>query len=1316
MPKNRYSVKVTGSSAIYTSDNLIEVKVEDNLRKPAAMTCVLNGITTSDWGAIKENALIEIYYYNSAGTISTVPTFYGVITKVKYMTQNSVGVEAGDMSVKLKRVPLATKDRSIRGKYSATNKTLSQIVNELNSDNMDGNGTPIVSIGTIENGNDVIAKFEAFSSERWSAMQSLAEQTKRIAYFDVAGYMNMTSTRGADYRATGTGTFGTNTLTDSSKSWTVNEWTGYVLRDSGLRDFIIVSNTATVLTLSGTPYSGTYFIIRGYFITGAHNAAYGDSERNGEEIWNDIIVQGPGGVASRYRDISTKVAYLTSGDTRLAASYNSGAVESGAVGTGTTNTWTDASKSWSTNQFANYILEDDSLNLFTISANTATALTVSGTPASGNYNIYQAQMEVESTVGIPNSPGIVYLEGGSPTFKSSFTEAAFGKVAGFYYYTGVSGKSLTGVGWLAANNPQYEFTYFLGGASYTRGQRVYFINKIRTDNTTGFTTSNAVMLIGQEEIDYAMKDSTGFYPTDCGTGSNSSTTVTDTSKAWTTNCWVNYVYAYQNSSTTTNHIKITANDGTHLTLASAPPAGTLKYLILPAQTPAATGIYHFARKGRNPYQYTALTKTFFAGENTLVVSDTAAFDTDGFLQIMNNAGPVEIVRYTSKDSTHFYLPTDGSGRAQLGTVRATASEGCTLRQYGESVIHPVGVRVQQFPTGGTPETDSSVGTNGKRTRFIDIKTVISIEDAERFASRILMNKRFGDIFISFISYSPQDYNRLVCGDLVEVTDSTLSLANYANNITKKELYMNTSSGEFFTKFYIANPPISEFEKLMRTIKGEIGNNPRDEVSYVTGDDPKKLLRELCGAPGCKLDSAGLDASNESGTGYLNCNRLYSQPYAKTGPTFRSTPVYLWGVRIYEDSMLQLGILAADPSVGASQAGGLYFNSSTSKFRSYNGSAWADLGSGGSSTNYWVKTGSEVAPDVSNGIYYVVPSSNKAQSLGTGGATGLWWSVIYADQSMFGNSVTNVNIGTVFGADIYANGSQTNIDLNLYSKGTGKINLSGPIGPIYCGTSSGTSGQVLSSTGPGTSPQWINQSTSTNYWQTVSGGIQPASNYSAVFPNGTSQDLGSPTGLWDWIYANWLNSAGIVVGLTNSTLHIEVPSSGSVDIFASGSASNCSIDFRPKGSGNLQLWPDTGIIEAGASILSDQSSGWSRDLGSSTYKFRRLYLSDSTGLNADTVDGCHVDDTNTGLIHAQSINSFLSNTFHLEPTSATNTASLGSMGYEFNEGHFDQLWASTRVVIPTSAPSSPIAGTMYFNSSTNYLYIYNGTSWKSVLLT
>jgi hypothetical protein len=63
-----------------------------------------------------------------------------------------------------------------------------------------------------------------------------------------------------DYGLTGTGS--SNTMTDASKAWTVNAFqTNWVLIDSLGAAFVISSNTATALTVVGTPTTGKYVIV-----------------------------------------------------------------------------------------------------------------------------------------------------------------------------------------------------------------------------------------------------------------------------------------------------------------------------------------------------------------------------------------------------------------------------------------------------------------------------------------------------------------------------------------------------------------------------------------------------------------------------------------------------------------------------------------------------------------------------------------------------------------------------------------------------------------------------------------------------------------------------------------------------------------------------------------------------------------------------------------------------------------------------------------------------------------------------------------------
>lgn len=67
-----------------------------------------------------------------------------------------------------------------------------------------------------------------------------------------------------------------------------------------------------------------------------------------------------------------------------------GADDSGASGTGSLNAMTDSTKNWPTDRWNGYKLRDSAGNVFAITANSGTALTVSGTPATGYYIIYEA--------------------------------------------------------------------------------------------------------------------------------------------------------------------------------------------------------------------------------------------------------------------------------------------------------------------------------------------------------------------------------------------------------------------------------------------------------------------------------------------------------------------------------------------------------------------------------------------------------------------------------------------------------------------------------------------------------------------------------------------------------------------------------------------------------------------------------------------------------------------------------------------------------------------------------------------------------------
>lgn len=83
------------------------------------------------------------------------------------------------------------------------------------------------------------------------------------------------------------------------------------------------------------------------------------------------------------------------------------------VGVGSTNLWTDTNKSWGTNRWAGYILMDFLGNEFTIASNTATALTVTGSPISGAYEIYRYETRtitniVGSIITVSSAPSMSF--------------------------------------------------------------------------------------------------------------------------------------------------------------------------------------------------------------------------------------------------------------------------------------------------------------------------------------------------------------------------------------------------------------------------------------------------------------------------------------------------------------------------------------------------------------------------------------------------------------------------------------------------------------------------------------------------------------------------------------------------------------------------------------------------------------------------------------------------------------------------------------------------------------------------------------------
>ena len=940
MPKNRFVAEFNGTEY---PDNLTELDVNEYMSKPAKGVSTLSAITTADWVNISDDRVVKIWYYDAAGTRASEQTFTGIVASSKYISQKSVQVQFQDYSLKLARWPLTKDIIKNRFYFNAEGKTIGQLVNMFTTEEMaTSGGTAIVAIGTIDNSSTVVSKFDGYYGSRWDMLYTLSQKTNATAYFTNLGVLQMRNARGYSVEVNGSGVGTSNTFTDSSKSWTinayqghvliapdasyiiasntataltvsgtpksgdyliadmakdhgsgtaaggvwtdgtkswtVNQWVGYTLLDvSG--GYLILSNTATTLTVSGAPTTGVYQIIKGFYMSGGFkNAAFGARQYNGNNIWNDVTVVGSNGVSANYRDLSVTSAFTTQADTRLARHFNSTS---------------------------------------------------------------DSTMYVESLAGIPNEPGFVLLEAGTPLFSG----IAIGKKFGIYYYAGTSGNTLTGVSnWADATTPGWENTGLYPALFTAPTSKVLFLNKIRTSSTTGFA-SNGNILIGSEVIPYSSKGTDFFLLGDVGSGTGNPGEMYDGTKSWATNQWAGYYLVTKGMKVSTDmDFAIISNTGTVLTVAGTPDSGT--YMIVPALTVAGIVAPNYTRPRKSS---TPLTSDATQDAVTLNVSSTSGFDASGYLKVGTRTGGVEIISYTGIGATTF----TGCSRGALGTTPAYLFSGLYVTQYYSSGIHPVGVRVQQYPSGGVAEAASSIGTHGRRAITFNYPHVLTIENVENISSRLLMNHRWGDQFVETNSYAPKDFHNVVVGEPVQITDSSLDLTRYTNRVSRKRLYQNLVSGEFFVAFSVGTEPKSETDKLIDRIMQIAGlKAPNNQL---TDDTPYDLLVLQCGSPAAKLMTTGFDATTDSDIGFVNTNYLWVQgtSAAKYWYNYRA---YIAGVAIDANGLFfPMQKDAPDPT---GVAGAIYYQTptapaTTGKLRWYDGTGWADL-AGGAATNYWTR--------------------------------------------------------------------------------------------------------------------------------------------------------------------------------------------------------------------------------------------------------------------------------------------------------------------------------------------------------------------------
>jgi hypothetical protein len=183
----------------------------------------------------------------------------------------------------------------------------------------------------------------------------------------------------------------------------------------------------------------------------------------------------------------------------------------------------------------------------------------------------------------------------------------------------------------------------------------------------------------------------------------------------------------------------------------------------------------------------------------------------------------------------------------------------------------------------------------------------------------------------------------------------------------------------------------------------------------------------------------------------------------------------------------LGAKANDPTLDndgdALNAGDLYYNTTSGNLKYYTGSAWIAVTSGGIT---------DVVQDTTPQLGGMLDVNG--QSIGDGTLE----LVKFAETASAVNEITVTNSATGNAPEIAATGDDTNIDLKLTPKGTGKLNLDG----IKFPNADGSAGQFLKTDGSGVLSfaaaglAW--QSVQTTGFTAVKGNAYPCNTTSAGF--------------------------------------------------------------------------------------------------------------------------------------------------------------------------------------------------------------------------
>jgi hypothetical protein len=382
------------------------------------------------------------------------------------------------------------------------------------------------------------------------------------------------------------------TLEDPTKSWTPDQWVGRTVRiNAGTgagQTSTVSSNTATTLTVSPAwDEAATPDATSEYFIEQTSTTLEDVTKSWTTDQWAGHVVRiTAGNGAGVTRTVSSNTATTLTVSTAWAEAATPDASSEYRIGE-TSTTLQDITKSWTIDQWAGRTVKitagTGAGQTRTVSSNTANTLTVSTawttTGVPDGTSRYFIPVTVTATVGptgtYNTSSRAVSASGGGYSFDGAYDGSS--RLEGTF--TGPSSSSGTFLTERATSNPQAYCGTF---TSQTGGENGVFNVTRQGSAFFGTSTGDGATVLALDGTVLSGDNGTGTGDDGTATGTQTSTTLKDNSKVWTTDQWAGYFVKITAGRGAGQTRTVSSNTGNTLTVSlawSRPPDETSQYVL-----------------------------------------------------------------------------------------------------------------------------------------------------------------------------------------------------------------------------------------------------------------------------------------------------------------------------------------------------------------------------------------------------------------------------------------------------------------------------------------------------------------------------------------------------------------------------------------------------------------------------------------------------------------------------------------------------------------------------------------------------------------